>query len=67
MAAEAVSGRSGGYSGNLRAVESLRSDNLGSPRGMGRPETGRSADRGAAPWSDGPGRSLDGALSGRCP
>lgn len=35
MPAEAVSGRSGGCSGNLRAAESLRSDDLGSPRGTG--------------------------------
>jgi len=30
MRAKAVSGRCGGYSGNLRAVESLRIDDFGS-------------------------------------
>ena len=49
MPAKTLSGRSGSGSGNLRAVESLRSDDLGSPRGMGRPETGRLAERGAVP------------------
>ena len=56
MPAEAGSGRSGSCSGNLRAVESLRIEDLGPPRGTGRPETGRSAESGAIPGSDESGR-----------
>ncbi len=38
-------------------MESPRIVYLGSPRGTGRPETGRSAERGAVPRSDESGRS----------
>ena len=45
------------FSGNLRAVGAPRIDDLGSSRGTGRPETGRSAERGAVAKRNESGRS----------
>jgi len=52
---QAISEPIGGVSGDLRAAGSPQIDDLGSPRGTGRPETGRSPERGAVPRSDGAG------------
>ena len=58
-ACRAVSGRSGGCSGHLRALGSPRIDDLRSPRGMGRGESvrGRARRRHRKRWSAA-GRSL---------
>ena len=41
-----------GISGNIRAAGARRIDDLGSPKGRGRGELGRTAERGAVPSSD---------------